>query len=120
DGIPPGAAIRDDGNARLELLLVLRDAQIDHLTPSTPARCDAPPCWRYPILPALLRTRYPQPKKNPTKLTNSRATIARRGQKSRYGRGAADAAIRPSPTGRNATTRRRSKMPGRGSLPPGR
>src|SRR6185312_6273584 len=30
DGIPPGAADPDDGNAGLKLLLVPRDAKIDH------------------------------------------------------------------------------------------
>ena len=33
DGIPAGAADPDDGNARLKLVLVLRDAEIDHSVP---------------------------------------------------------------------------------------
>jgi hypothetical protein len=33
DGIPPGAADADDGNARLKLVLVFRDAEIDHSVP---------------------------------------------------------------------------------------
>ena len=38
DGIPPGAANPDDGDAGLKLLLVLRDAKIDHSCRPPPLR----------------------------------------------------------------------------------
>ena len=49
DGIPPGAADPDDGDAGLKLLLILRDAEINHRVGLHP--CAAAEHVRPPVLP---------------------------------------------------------------------